>query len=287
MKKTHELRRKLIAWFVVLSMILSDAAPIFPGNAALADGEESVLTCGLTEHTHTEACYEDVLTCGKEASDPKFINTFKVHHHSDDCRNAAGELICGYVEDEYYHTHNEYCRNAEGKLVCGLETRKPHDHTDECYRTDRILICENNDQGHTHTDGGIRPGTLRYHIGNCLSDLLIGFALDEPDFRRKDAAVEDTDFSVLIPGYIFIPQEKGHVLILAFHKKNLPAYARIRRKRSVRSRPRRKLFRCLMRAIPSLIRARSMGSFSVRSVTELSSMTLESPTVRRMISVPA
>ena len=151
MKKTHELRRKLIAWFVVLSMILSDAAPIFPGNAALADGEESVLTCGLTEHTHTEACYEDVLTCGKEASDPKFINTFKVHHHSDDCRNSAGELICGYVEDEYYHTHNEYCRNAEGKLVCGLETRKPHDHTDECYRTDRILICENNDQGHTHT----------------------------------------------------------------------------------------------------------------------------------------
>ena len=38
MKKIHELRRKLIAWFVVLSMILSDAAPIFPGNAALADG---------------------------------------------------------------------------------------------------------------------------------------------------------------------------------------------------------------------------------------------------------
>ena len=148
----HGLRRKLMAWFVVFSMVFSDVAPLLSGNAARAAGEESVLTCALSEHTHTEACYQDVLTCGKEESAPKFKNTFRVHRHSDGCRNAAGELICGYVEGAYYHTHNEYCRNGDGKLVCGLETRKPHVHTDGCYQTDRILVCENTDRGHTHTD---------------------------------------------------------------------------------------------------------------------------------------
>ena len=51
MKKTHELRRKLIAWFVVLSMILSPSADILskvlslPGDPLLYGMTVSLLVC--------------------------------------------------------------------------------------------------------------------------------------------------------------------------------------------------------------------------------------------------
>lgn len=54
------------------------------------------LTCGLEEHTHSEACTptEPVYTCGKEA-----------HTHSETCRDENGELICTLEE----HTHSLAC----------------------------------------------------------------------------------------------------------------------------------------------------------------------------------
>lgn len=53
--------------------------------------------CGKAEHTHTDACYTQVLTCGQEEGDS--------------------------------HTHTEACYTRE--LTCGLEE---HTHTDACYR---------------------------------------------------------------------------------------------------------------------------------------------------------
>lgn len=62
------------------------------------------LTCGLEEHTHSEACQpaepeqEPVYNCGKEA-----------HTHSETCYDEVGALICGLEE----HTHSEACQPAE------------------------------------------------------------------------------------------------------------------------------------------------------------------------------
>lgn len=58
------------------------------------------LTCGMEEHTHSEACMptEPVYICGKEA-----------HTHSETCYDEAGELTCGLEE----HTHSEACQAAE------------------------------------------------------------------------------------------------------------------------------------------------------------------------------
>ena len=64
-------------------------------------------------------------------------------------------------------------------------------------------------------------------------------------------------------------------------------YASIPRKALVTAEPFRPLSRSRIRKIPILIRARSMGIRMSGSVTEVTSMTLESPTTRRMISVPA
>ena len=142
-------------------------------------------------------------------------------------------------------------------------------------------------QSHAHADGGVGAGTLGHHVGDGLRHLLIALAFDEADLRRVDPPVQNPNPALFIPGDVFIPEQEGHVLIAAFHDLPLLSQLRIRRNSAVISRPAESCRRCLMRAMPSLISARSMGIFRSGSVTESSSMTLESPTVRRMISVPA
>ena len=111
--------------------------------------------CGLEEHEHTDDCYESILICGLEESEAEIVkryqSNFKVHHHSDQCKDSSGNIACGMIEGLYYHQHNEYCRDAEGNLVCGLETKKPHEHTEECYLQEQKLICEREEtDGHQH-----------------------------------------------------------------------------------------------------------------------------------------
>ena len=78
-----------------------------------------------------------------------------VHEHSDDCYkvdnqgqfvlNKDGEkiLVCG-IADYPAHKHNRYCYNAKtGELTCPLEEHPEHVHVAECYRTDRVLVCTN------------------------------------------------------------------------------------------------------------------------------------------------
>ena len=111
-------KKRIVSWFVVLSMLLSNVVSIAGTNAS---ADDLILTCGLTEHVHTNACYEDVLICGQEESEPRrmFQPTFSVHCHTADCYDANGNLVCG-EDTEYNHIHNEYCQDEDGNLVCGL-----------------------------------------------------------------------------------------------------------------------------------------------------------------------
>lgn len=88
-------------------------------------------SCGIEEHTHTEACYvkeetptEQVLVCTAE--------TLGLRIHTDACIGLDGEYICGY-SDFVVHSHNEFCFDENGVLVCTLPEIFPHTHTDGCY----------------------------------------------------------------------------------------------------------------------------------------------------------
>ena len=95
------------------------------------------LTCGMEEHTHSEACTaaepEETVFCGKEP-----------HTHGESCWNEQGELTCTLEE----HTHSEACTATEPEkaVFCGKE---PHTHGESCRDEQGELTCTLEE--HTHS----------------------------------------------------------------------------------------------------------------------------------------
>lgn len=118
--------------FLVAGVVLW--ALILPGVALTGEAK-----CGIEEHTHTEECYTETLTCGQEES--------VGHTHSDSCYTEQTNLICGQ-EESADHTHTDECYETEYVLTCGQEESAGHTHTDECYTEE--LTCGKEE--HTHTD---------------------------------------------------------------------------------------------------------------------------------------
>ena len=112
---------------------------ILPGTAM--SGETY---CGKEEHTHSDACYEQVLVCGQEEG-------AGAHTHTDACYAdvRTDQLVCGQ-EEGAGHVHAEACYTNE--LICGQEENDEHTHTDDCY--EQVLTCgqEEGAGAHTHTD---------------------------------------------------------------------------------------------------------------------------------------
>lgn len=121
--------------------------------------------CDKEEHTHGDSCYEETLTCNTEE-----------HTHEEGCYDENGELVCGKEEhthdgscykstlicDKEEHTHDDSCAGATEKVLkCGKEESEGaegHTHTEECYRTEKVLTCGKLEL-HTHEqalaeDGG-------------------------------------------------------------------------------------------------------------------------------------
>ena len=140
------------------AMMIAASSVSLPAFAE--EGREPI--CGMNEHVHTAECYTRPLICGQEESEPvtvtrrEFVSNFKTHKHTDACRNENGEIVCGYVEGEYIHKHNEYCCDEEGSLVCGLANKSLHQHSDACYETWMVPVCEIEDEGHEHTEDCFR-----------------------------------------------------------------------------------------------------------------------------------
>lgn len=88
--------------------------------------------CGQEEHTHTAECYEKVLVCGLEESQP--------HQHTEACYQSQSVLVCGQEETEG-HTHSQDCYDEEGQLICGKEETEGHTHSQDCYETQEVLVC--------------------------------------------------------------------------------------------------------------------------------------------------
>lgn len=97
---------------------------------------ERAAACGMSEHTHNGACYQQNLICGKEEQPAVEAKEEKV-------------LICQLSE----HEHAPECQDADGNLIC---TQEAHKHGDGCYQINQIPGVE----GHKHT-------------GTCYQDTLV------------------------------------------------------------------------------------------------------------------
>ncbi|MGI6095153.1 MAG: DUF7604 domain-containing protein [Lachnospiraceae bacterium] len=135
-KKQKQRRRSAIALTLVAVMLISTVAWNLTEYGVAMTGDPK---CGLEEHTHSDACYEDVLICGQEESEG--------HTHTDACHQTETQLTCGQEESEE-HTHDESCYTTVETYTCGQEESEGHTHTDACY--ERQLVCGMEE--HTHSD---------------------------------------------------------------------------------------------------------------------------------------
>lgn len=123
-------------------------------DSCYVEGEdgESLLSCDKKEHTHEEGCYvtETVPVC-----------ELTEHRHDDSC-SGERKLICG--QDEHQHDDGCYTdtvketetagpagkpKDSEAqKAEGGAKSDTGHVHTDQCYETRQVLICEL--ELHTH-----------------------------------------------------------------------------------------------------------------------------------------
>ena len=94
--------------------------------------------CGLEEHVHTDACYEQRLICTEEES----------HEHEEECYSDVQTCICDLEESEEGHTHSEECYETTKELSCTVDdSAEAHKHADSCY--EKVLVCELGE--HTHS----------------------------------------------------------------------------------------------------------------------------------------
>ena len=96
LNRRHQARNRSMALFLAVSIVLSGNVFWTLRNTGVALADE--YTCGLSEHTHSDECYEEQLICGE--TDPE-------HIHDENCYNRV--LTCGLDE----HTHTDSCRPAE------------------------------------------------------------------------------------------------------------------------------------------------------------------------------
>ena len=88
--KRHSHWQRLVA--VLAGVVALCTLGVLMMPAVAMEGEPH---CGKAEHTHTDACYTQVLTCGQEEGDS--------HTHTEACYTR--ELTCGLAE----HTHTDAC----------------------------------------------------------------------------------------------------------------------------------------------------------------------------------
>ena len=72
-------------------------------------------------------------------------------------------------------------------------------------------------QCHGHSGGGEGARGLGHHVTQCLHHLFIGAAGDELHLAGIYAAVENADFTAVVPRHVFILQHESQTLVCSFH----------------------------------------------------------------------
>ena len=177
--------RKTLALLLSLTMCVS-----LLGTAASAVGAGGELICGKEEHTHSESCYAEELTCGLEES--------AGHQHTDTCYG----LTCGQAESEG-HTHTDACYE-EGELICDQEEIAGHTHTDACSG----LIC------------GLEVAEPHTHDTSCYTEQLV-CGKEEHTHDASCYAAEEPEEDVLTVQSLLddptIDQDKTKVMVVMYY----------------------------------------------------------------------
>ncbi|MDD6348134.1 MAG: fibro-slime domain-containing protein [Lachnospiraceae bacterium] len=157
-RRRHRVRNRVLMGLASVVVFVTMYMLILPALTL-----EKTAVCGLEEHTHDDACYEERLVCG--------INTDDNHTHDDSCYAEESVLICGLEESDGHshdaacytgettlvcteeHEHTEACYETTEVLICGLEEGAgAHHHTEDCLQTEKVLTCQRPEQAHSHTD---------------------------------------------------------------------------------------------------------------------------------------
>ncbi len=101
--------------------IEATSEPVF--DEPESDDEEAEFEITLTDKSDfAESDGQLKLICNKMA----------LHTHSSDCRDGAGNLVCGMLELKR-HVHTEECFNQENSAQTLICTKEEHTHDDACY----------------------------------------------------------------------------------------------------------------------------------------------------------
>lgn len=133
----NETKERIKRWCAIWTVL-----PLLIGAVLILDVRalDKKLVCTIQEHTHSAACYETVLSCGMDETEP--------HAHDENCYEEESVLIC--TEPEEAHVHGEECYQEEETYLCSQEEGEGHTHKEECYTQGDKLIC-GFDREHTHT----------------------------------------------------------------------------------------------------------------------------------------
>lgn len=133
-------KRTVISLSLVVAMVTSSLL----SHPAIT--MERTASCGISEHTHDQSCYQRQLICQQEeinsvpATEEKLLSCqLTVHEHTDECKDENGELICGIEA----HTHEDGCYQ-----IITTPAVEGHTHSDACYED--VLICQQT--VHVHSD---------------------------------------------------------------------------------------------------------------------------------------
>ncbi len=169
--------------------------------------------CQIPEHTHTDACYTQVVPVRKNLICTS--ETLGIHRHTGSCKDAEGKLVCGYA-DFVVHVHDAACYDEDGHLWCPLPEIREHRHDDSCYAPVETHIhdesCYIQERGeltcaqHEHTDAcwtdvkilacGQEETSGHQHDDSCLTvteTLVCGLAESNGHQHTDDCRDENGD----------------------------------------------------------------------------------------------
>ncbi len=157
LNKKHRRKRtwyKILSVPICLVVFVTTYALILP---AITMESTPDTYCGITEHVHTDDCYEipgtpahKEIQCaaGADLGEGEYI----VHRHDSFCFDDSGELLCTLAEQDE-HVHTDACYDGDS-LTCGLAAGIAHQHTADCVVSvpatePQGLVCTVEEHKHT------------------------------------------------------------------------------------------------------------------------------------------
>lgn len=131
-KKDRKRQRRTVSLLCALSLLVSSA--VFWQLRLVGITLSNDACCGKEEHIHSELCTPtQALICGfadsEEAVPQQPECQISEHVHTDVCYEEVAALICTAAEEDPDHVHTDVCYETECILRC-LE--REHTHTDVC-----------------------------------------------------------------------------------------------------------------------------------------------------------